>query len=593
MIKIRKGIWETSSSSASPLVMLSGGEKQPPRLTKTFKCVQGLYDTECDGRPHIYLSNWMDKMAYLAEDTELWHKMFKKATGQDFEYWVSMDFSPEDIQVIKNKGYACEYYPQPAIESKWLQDSPNSFYRSESLYREPEWGYICGYDIDYRVTENTVLVKQLDLPAILSLVKPLGDTLINMVEHRPLHYLLRDEFKDMIANTEFLTEIVFNPGFAINIGGDCFFGDTQTVPPTNSPDGIAIQRRGFSILDSLYQNGTEYVLLARDGTKMRIADEYSEPYYPESIDLKITDYCDEGCPFCYEGCTPQGSHGTLAACLKDIPEFIELAVGGGNALAHPDYSLLTQMTKYVNTTLHANEFSRLFWQSELGDGERYDFWYELFPEMEISRCRALGVSVTSIEDAHKVIEVYKSNLGYLNHGDSYEPSSILGSSDFYIDDCGMDLRWGIDTVIHVINGVVTEEILKPLYDMNLKLLILGYKNKGRGVQYASNSYLAENQKWLYDNITEVAKHFKTVAFDTLAIEQLDMKRWLSKEQWDRNYMGDDGLHSMYIDLVSQTYGISSTDSRRWPLTDNLHEMFMHVREVVKQASNTGKTSVFS
>ncbi len=113
----------------------------------------------------------------------------------------------------------------------------------------------------------------------------------------------------------------------------------------------------------------------------------------------------------------------------------------------------------------------------------------------------------------------------------------------------------VDTVIHVVNGVITEAALKSLYDKNLKLLVLGFKTKGRGVEYEKNASFAENQKWLYDNIEEVAKHFKAIVFDILALKQLEMKRFLSDAQWENTFMGEYGLHSMYVDLVKGEYGI--------------------------------------
>ena len=54
---------------------------------------------------------------------------------------------------------------------------------------------------------------------------------------------------------------------------------------------------------------------------------------------------------------------------------------------------------------------------------------------------------------------------------------------------------------------------------------------------------------------------------------------LHREDWKHFYVGGDGQHSMYIDLVKQEYGVSSTDDRRFPLTRDLREMFRHVREL--------------
>lgn len=48
------------------------------------------------------------------------------------------------------------------------------------------------------------------------------------------------------------------------------------------------------------------------------------------------------------------------------------------------------------------------------------------------------------------------------------------------------------------------------------------------------------------------------------------------------YIGDDGEHSMYIDLVKGEFGISSIDNRRWKLTNDIRDMFKQVRETIKK-----------
>ncbi len=49
-----------------------------------------------------------------------------------------------------------------------------------------------------------------------------------------------------------------------------------------------------------YQNGNYNVKIYSDGTKIRETqeDEFL-PEFSENIDIKITDYCDAGCKFCF------------------------------------------------------------------------------------------------------------------------------------------------------------------------------------------------------------------------------------------------------------------------------------------------------
>ena len=50
-----------------------------------------------------------------------------------------------------------------------------------------------------------------------------------------------------------------------------------------------------------YQNGNTSVKIYEDGTKIREYEGTPKTFFPESLDVKITDYCDLGCKFCLDG----------------------------------------------------------------------------------------------------------------------------------------------------------------------------------------------------------------------------------------------------------------------------------------------------
>lgn len=56
-----------------------------------------------------------------------------------------------------------------------------------------------------------------------------------------------------------------------------------------------------------YQNGNTTVIIMNDGTKIREYENAPEILHPESIDVKITDYCDMGCAYCHESSTKKRS----------------------------------------------------------------------------------------------------------------------------------------------------------------------------------------------------------------------------------------------------------------------------------------------
>lgn len=284
-----------------------------------------------------------------------------------------------------------------------------------------------------------------------------------------------------------------------------------------------------------YQNGNYHVALFSDGTKIRETEEDEFiPAFAECCDVKITDKCDGGCSFCYEGCTPNGKHGNLnAEFLNNLHPYTELAING-NDLSHPDLPNFLQRMKYqrvvVNMTVNQKHFER-----------NYDFIKAL---ANLGLIHGIGVSLNQATD--EFIKLVKSIP---------------------------------NTIIHVINGVITPKEMQTLYDHNLKMLILGYKRLRRGEDYYNKEQegITFNQNWLKDNIGEVVNHFNVVSFDNLALNQLDVRRLLTDEEWDEFFMGDDGFFTFYIDLVEEKFGKNSLATERFDLMDNIDDMFNKIR----------------
>ena len=81
-----------------------------------------------------------------------------------------------------------------------------------------------------------------------------------------------------------------------------------------------------------YDNGNHRVTLFSDGTKIKETinpdDDHFTYDFPESFDLKITDYCDAGCAYCHENSTKKGKHANLYA-LKDLLDSCKPGTGRG------------------------------------------------------------------------------------------------------------------------------------------------------------------------------------------------------------------------------------------------------------------------
>ena len=287
-----------------------------------------------------------------------------------------------------------------------------------------------------------------------------------------------------------------------------------------------------------YKNGNYVVRIYNDGSKVRLTlDDDFNASFPESIDIKITNYCDNNCPMCHENSSINGKHAVLDyPFLNTLSSGTELAIGGGNPFSHPNLKdfLISMKEKGIicNITVNQNHFVKYLKVIK-----------KLIDEKLIY---GLGVSIIDESNIEEIINFAKENE---------------------------------NVVIHLIAGLIKTSLLNKLYDKHLKVLILGYKEIGRGINYFNKS-IKDNICYIKDNILEISSHFHVISFDNLAIDQLDIKNKMDKEEFEKYYMGDDGNFTMYIDLVKKEFAISSTSLKRHPLLENIKDMF----EIVKMES---------
>lgn len=292
-------------------------------------------------------------------------------------------------------------------------------------------------------------------------------------------------------------------------------------------------------LCSVYKNGNYVVSIFDDGTKIRktMEDEFI-PSFAENCDMKITDKCDQGCPFCYEGCTKSGKHGDLFKYdfINHLHPGTELALNG-NDLDHPQLEEFLNHLKtqkiFANITVHQNQFMK--------------------------------------------------NLEYLK---KLQDDKLIYGIGVSLNNANEELINGINTlknvVIHTIVGVLSESDIDKLKNNGLKILILGYKELQRGVSYLKNNedMINTNKKYLYDNLEQMKKWFKVMSFDNLAITQLDVKRIVPADKWDEFYMGDDGGYTFYIDMVKGEFSKNSIATDRYPIgTKSIDEMFNYIKSI--------------
>jgi hypothetical protein len=296
-----------------------------------------------------------------------------------------------------------------------------------------------------------------------------------------------------------------------------------------------------------YNNGNYTVQIYDNGTKIRSTkDDEFIPQFAENMDVKITDKCSQNCPFCYEGCTKEGKHAHLMngnlpvqKWLEDLQPYTELAING-NDMDHPELLSFLEYLKtkkvITNITVNQNQFIN-----------NYDLLYKLHQQQLI-----YGIGVSLINPNKKFIELVKTI-----------PT----------------------TVIHTIYGVLNQLQIESLSGKNLKILILGYKNLQRGVNYFNDksNEIQQNINFLKDNLKEITNNFQVVSFDNLGLEQLNVKEILFSdcpEKWETFYMGDDGTMTYYIDAVNETYSKNSCMPQEFRYSSkelSSYEMFQKIK----------------
>jgi hypothetical protein len=110
-----------------------------------------------------------------------------------------------------------------------------------------------------------------------------------------------------------------------------------------------------------------------------------------------------------------------------------------------------------------------------------------------------------------------------------------------------------NTVFHVICGIDTFDEVVALKEFGVKkMLLLGEKNFGFNLGNVDLS--SRNHREWYWWVHKLFSVFDVVSFDNLALQQLNLKRFFSDENWD---VFNQSEHSFYINAVDQTMSPSS------------------------------------
>jgi len=274
-----------------------------------------------------------------------------------------------------------------------------------------------------------------------------------------------------------------------------------------------------------YTNGNSTIEIFEDGTRVvETLDSSFDLEFPLNLDIRCSTKCSFGynpktgksvCGFCHESSRTDGiecNYDELKNKLKGLPKGIELAIGS-NDLTFGLQKLILWCGEegyIVNLTINQGHIKR--------DIE------ELLFLIEYGYVRGLGISYRQSMEW----DVPKELLKYPN------------------------------TVFHVIAGIDEFNDVLTLSDKGVKkILILGEKDFGFN-QGKVNLESRTHKQW-YWWVRKLFHEFDVISFDNLALEQLNMKRFLTDEQWDEFHQGE---HSFYINAVEQYFAPSSRSSER-------------------------------
>lgn len=286
-----------------------------------------------------------------------------------------------------------------------------------------------------------------------------------------------------------------------------------------------------------YQNGNYTVRLFDDGTKIRMNDlDNLTPDFAESMDVTITEKCNGGCKYCYLNCTEDKPHADLTnPIVNTVHAGTEMAINA-NDMTHPGLEdfLIKMKDKgvFVNITINQKHLKQ--------NVEKLRDWQ--------NRKLVWGIGI-----------------------------SLTDSTDSILWENGLK-----NTVIHVIDGCFSVTDLDNLADHNIKLLILGFKHKGRGVEYykSHKEEVDANINYLDKHLMENKDRFNGIGFDTLATIDLHIQEKVGPEKWALHNMGNEGEYTMFIDLVHNKYAISSMETELFDIEseDTLDSIFHKVRQ---------------
>jgi hypothetical protein len=345
----------------------------------------------------------------------------------------------------------------------------------------------------------------------------------------PVSFGRRDRSPEIDMNfyRAFETFILSNPNLAILGGNDNDEEEHELSSYPSYPNLLPIE--GVS-KDWVVRHDKTYdfwTLFCRaNGTKTRISF-HDKPIVkaalPELVDIKITDWCDVGCQFCYQSSTTQGKYGDLTWIKRILmslstAKVFEVALGGGETTSHPDFVEILSEARKLGIVPNFTT-RKLSWLKER--------WAPKALEL----CGAFAYSVTTsaaVENLIRECQLYKVSL---NKVSIQIPMGTLSKKEF-------------------------EAILEVAFEASLNVTVLGFKSVGFGSNFKTVDY-----SWLPTSITDCVAKYSFNSWQKLGIDSAIAAEFENEFESlgipRAFYYTSEGTFSCYIDAVNLTVAPSS------------------------------------
>ena len=358
---------------------------------------------------------------------------------------------------------------------------------------------------------------------------------------------------DIFLSYEALCNIIDSPDLVI-VGGSDELDFVYETMEGHDEYKFSDFRYMKSITEKV-KNGNYYIVYGqvwgqKDKARLAVEDGRLCPEAPELVDMKITNACEHGCPFCYMNSTKDGEHAdiqTIRGIIAGFKRKTEFAIGGGNVLLHPQFADIVKHIKdnmrlnhIVNITIRHDDIHRI-------NDKQY------LEEAIINYVDGIGISVQKAEDL-AIVEPFAKKMikEYDKHVSIHIIPELLGFEK------SQEILKEIHNCNCRINGASEDKAPHQIKGYSgMKALFLGLKQVGRASKMNPCKF---NDEQLHSMINSC--HFQ-YCVDTAFINTY-------ADFYKECYHGDEelfltrheGEFSMYIDAVTAKGYKSSYDTTK-------------------------------